>query len=184
MKPERVALETSIMVGRAWLGSGGVGGLGFGGRFLGELVEADDDGAEVEGALAGDGEVGDEAVGSFVRVLDEAGAAEFGEVLGGVDAGDADAAGDFFDREGIAVEEFVEDAPTDGVGDGGEKAIEGAVGSRTEGGGGWHGKLGWFEWDGQWVFSVWRWFMEKKQSCTVKKRLLMVYKSSLTVNIL
>jgi hypothetical protein len=121
----------------------GLGRLAFGGLGFGrKLVEADDDGAEVEGALARDGEMGDEAVGSFVRVLDEAGAAEFGEVFGGVDAGDADAAGDFFDREGIAVEEFVEDAPTDGVGDGGEEAIEGAVGSWAESGGGWHGRLG------------------------------------------
>jgi hypothetical protein len=104
----------------------------FGGRFLGELVEADDDGAEVEGTLARDGEMGDEAVRGFVRVLDEAGAAEFGEVFGGVDAGDADATSDFFDGEGITVEEFIEDAPTDGVGDGGEEAIEGAVGGWTE----------------------------------------------------
>ncbi len=88
-----------------------------------EAVEAEEDGAEVEGALAGDEEAGGEPVVGAVAALDEAEAEGGGEVFGDVGGGEAEAGGEFGDGEGVAFGEFVENAPAGAVGDGGEDGV-------------------------------------------------------------
>ena len=77
-----------------------------------EAVDAEKDGAKLEGALAGDEEVGGDAVEVAIAALEDAQVQEDLDVLGDVGARDADAAGEFEDRQGLAFDCLLYTSPS------------------------------------------------------------------------
>ena len=76
------------------------------------MVEAEDDGAEVNGLFPLDEEAGGDAVKTPIAALEESSATEFRKHLRGAVGRDADAAGDDRSWKGLAFDEFGENAPT------------------------------------------------------------------------